>query len=145
MSWINAYIIVSWFAGICGICGVLRQPSAAFRSAGRSKGRWLVIQIVGFVSSVLGIFFWAAWHFLALPSVVRHGGRRPRPRVSRSSAAPARAAGSAAARGAAAGPAPLPRPSQIPSLVAYPGALFDEPGFYLTPQGYRYWTGLSWQ
>jgi hypothetical protein len=138
MTWINWYILVSWFAGLCGIVGVLRQPAAAFRRAGRSKVSWLIIQIIGFASCFFGIFFWAAWHFRALPSVRRHGGRQPRPRSQPS----------AAARGAAE-PAPtlasLPRPSQIPSLVAMPGAVLDEPGFYLTPQGYRYWTGLAWQ
>lgn len=145
MDWISAYIIVSWFAGLCGIVGVLRQPAAAFRRAGRSKAWWLIIQVVGFASCFLGIFFWAAWHFLALPSVRSHGGRKRRPRAG--AAGYAGRAGSAAARSApaATAPAPLPRPSQIPSLVAMPGAVLDEPGFYLTPQGYRYWTGLSWQ
>ena len=75
---VTAYIVVSWLFGLLGILAVLFRPGALFRSAGRSKGRWLLIEIVGFVLTFTGIFTWAAYWFWVRPSVTQERTQRSR-------------------------------------------------------------------
>jgi hypothetical protein len=71
-----AFIIVSWFLGLCGTFDVLFQPKTAFHSAGHSKRLWLTIEIVGTLLSYTGIITWLLYSIWIRPSVVRAGGRR---------------------------------------------------------------------
>jgi hypothetical protein len=71
-----AFIIVSWFLGLCGTINVLFQPKAAFRSAGHSKRVWLAVEVLGTLLSYTGIITWLLYSIWIRPSVVRAGGRR---------------------------------------------------------------------
>lgn len=70
------YLYVCWFFGLAAIWDVLLQPRRAFRAAGHSKARWLVIESVGAV--VTGVFTWAYYAIRIRPAVVRAGGRPAR-------------------------------------------------------------------
>jgi hypothetical protein len=71
-----AFIIVSWFLGLCGSFDVLSQPKAAFQIAGHSKRLWLAIEILGTLLSYTGIITWLVYSIWIRPSLVRAGGRR---------------------------------------------------------------------
>lgn len=75
-TYVRIYIYLCWFFGVAGVIDVLMQPRRAFRAAGHSKLRWLLIEVVGVV--VVGIFTWAFYAIKIRPSVVRAGGRPPR-------------------------------------------------------------------
>ena len=74
---VTAWIIVSWFLGLCAVVNVARQPGSAFEAAGHSKRFWLWVEVIGTVLSFTGILTWAVYTFGIRPSVVRAGGRRP--------------------------------------------------------------------
>ena len=71
-----AFILVSWFLGLCAVFDVLSQPKAAFRSAGHSKLLWLGVEVVGTLLSYTGIITWLLYSIWIRPSLVRAGGRR---------------------------------------------------------------------
>jgi hypothetical protein len=76
MTGLEIYLAVCWFFGLAGVVDVLFQPRGPFRSAGHSKLRWLLIELVGL--PLVGIFTWAWYAIKIRPGVVRAGGRPPR-------------------------------------------------------------------
>jgi hypothetical protein len=78
---VTAWIIVSWFFGLCALYDVMRQPNPAFLAAGHSKRTWILIEVIGTLLSFTGIATWVVYSIRIRPSVVKAGGRRPRKRV----------------------------------------------------------------
>ena len=79
---LTIYTTVGFFLGLAAIFGVLYQPRRAFRSCGRHKWRWILIEIVGTLLNA-GVFVWFIWRFFIRKSVIRAGGRtRERVRYS---------------------------------------------------------------
>jgi hypothetical protein len=83
VNYVIAFIIVSWFPGLCAIFDVLLQPKVAFRAAGHSKRLWLAIEIVGFLLSYTGMITWLVYSIWIRTSVVR-AGRPPTEEGARS-------------------------------------------------------------
>jgi len=78
---LETFVLVSWLAAILGTASVLLNSTARFSALGRSKGRWLAIQIAGFIP-YLGVFTALAY----LIMVRLH--MEARPRQARSQASP---------------------------------------------------------
>ena len=67
---LTIYTTVGFFLGLAAIFGVLYQPRRAFRSCGRHKWRWILIEIVGTLLNA-GVFVWFIWRFFIRKSVIR--------------------------------------------------------------------------
>ena len=76
-STVTAWLIVSWFLGLCALVNVVRQPKVVFAAAGHSKRFWFWFVLVGTVLSYTGIIVWAVYRIGISPSLVKAGGRRP--------------------------------------------------------------------
>jgi hypothetical protein len=70
----EAYLLASWFLGLCAVVDVVLQPRASFVPTGRSKVRWFGIELAG--APLFGVFTWA--HYIARVRPRLDGGRRPR-------------------------------------------------------------------
>ena len=155
--WPTAYIIASWWFGLCTIFDVVRQPGRAFRSAGHSKRLWLVIAIVGTVLSYVGIFVWLTYSIWIRRGVVTAGGRPRRkgqwlldaiPDVSFSSASSQRTTTTQSA------PPVQPANSSWLARIAPPSqqtqhlgdmhAIIGMSGWYNTTDGRHFWDGDKW-
>jgi hypothetical protein len=68
------YLLVGWALALACVVDVLRQPRRAFAATGRSKLRWLLIELLGGV--LLGVFTWGWYAFAVRPGLVRAGGAR---------------------------------------------------------------------
>jgi hypothetical protein len=55
MGMLATFVLVSWLAAALGTASVLLNSTARFSALGRSKGRWLAIQVAGFIP-YLGVF-----------------------------------------------------------------------------------------
>lgn len=73
-EYFEIYLLVGWAFALASVVDVLMQPARAFAAVGRSKWRWLLIELVGGV--LAGVFTWAWYAFRVRPGVVRAGGRR---------------------------------------------------------------------
>jgi hypothetical protein len=73
--WLILYLFIAWWVGVVGIMASLWQPSAAYRATGRSKLRWVVIELVGFVIG-LGLFTWFAFRVFVREDLKEHGGQK---------------------------------------------------------------------
>jgi predicted RNA-binding Zn-ribbon protein involved in translation (DUF1610 family) len=73
-GYFEIYLLVGWAFALASVVDVLMQPAAAFAAVGRSKWRWLLIELLGGV--LAGVFTWAWYAFAVRPGVVRAGGRR---------------------------------------------------------------------
>jgi hypothetical protein len=59
-GWFALYLLFSWLFGLVGTISALLQPRTAYESIGRSKLRWVLIELVGLVLA-LGLFTWIAF------------------------------------------------------------------------------------
>ena len=73
-AYYQLFIWVSFALGLAGTFDVISQPRAAFRAAGHSKLRWMLIEAVGFLF-LFGIVTWSIYSFAVRPFVVKAGGR----------------------------------------------------------------------
>jgi hypothetical protein len=73
--WFILYLFIAWWLGFVGIMASLWQPSAAYRATGRSKLRWVVIELVGFALG-LGLITWFAFRFFVRESLKENGGQK---------------------------------------------------------------------
>jgi hypothetical protein len=70
----EAYLLASWFFGLCAVFDVVLQPARSFGPTGRSKLQWFGIELAG--TPLFGVFTWA--HYVTTVRRRLDGGRRPR-------------------------------------------------------------------
>jgi hypothetical protein len=83
MNWYEVALWTGWLASIWAILNVLSQPRAAFVTVGRTKRKWVVINVLGLIP-YLGLITASAYYFVwrrlpAKPRPIRQSAPRRHP------------------------------------------------------------------
>jgi hypothetical protein len=73
------FFLVTVIITVWGLVNVIRRPASAFDDAGKSKGLWLLLMLIGIFVCNIG-FFVAVWYLIMVdPQVKRMSRYPPRP------------------------------------------------------------------